>query len=204
MKAFLTALFLALMLVSTASAEKADKEPAFNYLAEVDTLMAEVNVRHTIYKGMPIENLKANFENLDGWTFKDEGLQDPNNPKDRGHRFSITRQYSKSTPVYEIIKVYTDLDNQTVMKCDVAFYATESAARLIYSRMVKNYTQKLGQPNSDFHGNWSKKENVGSTHWNKARDFHFAEYIKYKKGEALKIQNKYGFPVQVNCKVHII
>lgn len=203
MKAFFTAFFMALLLVSPVSAEKAAKEPVFNYLAEVDEITADVNVVHTIYKGMPIEDLKSNFENLEGWTFEDKGVMDVvASPDYNGHHFLITRKYNKSTPVYELIHVYADYDNQTVGHYIVMFHATtESAGKIIYGRIVNNYTRALGEPSFVDNGSWAIGKDSMIASWNKNGQHFSTRYSKLSKEGVVKAHEFYNFPKPVVCRI---
>lgn len=184
-------------LIAQSDAKDLTKEPIFNYIEEVDELTADAYMMHTIYIGMPIADLKANFEGLEGWTFKDKGVIDDSGLPTNGHRFSIFRQYNTSTPVYEELRVDADIDNATVKSYEALFYvASDSAGKMIYARIVDNYTKKFGNPNWVNNGGVTIGPDARLTMWYKDDKHNIVQamYSKCKKEEGIKAQKYYGLP----------
>ena len=142
-KLFLAAILIACCMFSfnmrmTEAAER------FDYMSEIDYAVSNVKLFHTIYKGMPITDFKANFENLEGWEFQDTGEGDGIG---HSHGFRLTRQPDPLTPVYETIDVSSDGDNAVVGGRSVSFHITnESLGKMIFARMVDKLTRIYGTP----------------------------------------------------------
>lgn len=142
MKSILIFLIGLLMMSSLVSA---NEKLSWDYRAEIVEVTASPTVVHTIYPGMSVSDLKANFENLPSWTFTEHKYNEPGLPAPDARQYRITKNWSNSDSVYEAILV--DTDGYTVKGSVVQFYVcNQGMAKFIFSEATKNFIKVAGQP----------------------------------------------------------
>ncbi len=146
LKKVLIVFVMAITLVGGSMARAAEVTQA--HLAEVDAVINAGDVLYTIYNGMSVKDLMANFKGASQWTIVDGGEIKNLDPNVHHRYYYIYRNIGELDPVYEVIQIHTDDNNEHVWAYSVIFFTkSEKIARAMFNKATNENKIKYGMPN---------------------------------------------------------
>ena len=154
-------LLIFMMMVVFASDDMATaSEIQPNYLTVIDEAIDSGIVLYTIYPKMSLEELRENFKGATQWTLVDDGEIRNIPPNTHYHTYYIYRNIGDNDPVYEVLEIHTDKNNDYVESYWVRFFTkSEMIAKAMYDKMVNEAKKKYGNPEKN---TWMHKPSCGN------------------------------------------
>lgn len=146
MRRFLIIFVVFITLITSGGIARAvERMPA--YMAEVDVILHAGDVLYTLYPGLSVKNMMENFKGATQWTIIDGGESKNIDPNVHQRNYYIYRNIGESEPVYEVIHISTNENNEFVWAYDVSFFTnSEKIARLMFNKATNENTIKYGPP----------------------------------------------------------
>lgn len=137
---------MAILLAGGGVARAAEGQPT--HLAVIDEVLNSGKVLYTIYTGMSLRDLRENFKGATQWTMIDGGEQKNYDPNKHYHIYYLYRNIGENEPLYELICINSDSNNESVEHYSIQFLTTsEKTARAMFNKIINEYKLRYGTPN---------------------------------------------------------